>query len=381
MLVPFKPVKTALIGAGTISGEYLKNIVNRFDILDVVGCSDIIPERSKARAEEFGIRRMTNEEILNDPEIELVVNTTYPTAHYEVTKSILEAGKHAYCEKPVAAELGQAKELLELARSKNLYLGNAPDTFLGAAEQTARKILDSGLLGEPVMARATLIRGYHELGGASEGTPKLPFPMHPGGGIIFDVGCYYFASLINLLGPIVRVAGFSQTREKEKLYTNPGHVNYGTTEKVQSPNNTLGALEFANGVLGTIMATSEAHSEIPQLEIYCTEGTLVCPDPNYFGGEVKIRRAEDPAYYTVPHTHDFNGTDFRGIGVAELAYAMRNGRKARSDASLAYHFLEASAGLIESGETNCFHIMESTCEQPAPLPSGIFGYKEYALNH
>lgn len=378
MLIPFKPVKTALIGSGTISEEYLKNMVNRFDIFEVAGCSDIIPERSKNRAEQFGIRQMTNEEILSDPEIELVVNTTYPTAHYEVTKSILEAGKHAYCEKPMSARLEQARELLELARSKNLYLGNAPDTFLGAAAQTARKVLDSGLIGAPMMARATLIRGYHQLGGDA---PKLPFTMYPGGGIIFDVGCYYLVNLINLLGPIARVAGFSQTVTKEQLYVNPGNKNYGELLKVQSPNNTLGALEFANGVLGTVMATSECHSEIPQLEVYCTEGTLVCADPNGFGSEVKIRRAGDSEYYTVPHTHDFVGTDWRGLGVAELAYAMRSGRKARTDASLACHFLEASFGMIESGETNRFHVMQSTCDRPEPLQSGVLGYREYVLNH
>ena len=379
MLIPWKPVKVALIGAGTISGEYLNNMVHNFDILDVVGCSDIIPERSAARAKEFGIRQMTNEEILSDPEIEVVVNTTYPTAHYTVSKSILEAGKHLYCEKPMSATKEEAKELLDMARAKGLYIGNAPDTFLGGAAQTARKLLDMGMIGTPITARATLIRGYHLMGGAED---KLPFTFYPGGGIMFDVGCYYLVNLINLLGPIKRVAGFSQTVSKEKLYVNPAHPQYGQTIPVQSPNNTLGALEFASGVLGTITTTSECFSETPQLEIYGTEGTIVCADPNCFGGEVLVRRTGNKEYFPVQLTHAYTDPNCRGIGVADFAYAIRNGRKARADAELAYHFLEATEGMIESGETGRYYEMQSSCERPAALASGITtGYTEYVFNH
>ncbi|SCI85231.1 1%2C5-anhydro-D-fructose reductase [uncultured Clostridium sp.] len=379
MLKPWKPVKVALIGAGVISGEYLKNMVYNFDILDVVGCSDIIPEKSAARAAEFGIRQMTNEEILSDPEIEVVVNTTYPTEHYNVSKQILEAGKHLYCEKPMCAELGQAKELMDLAREKGLYIGNAPDTFLGAGYQTARHLLDAGIIGKPIMARATLIRGSYVLGGAD---PKFPFPSYPGGGIIFDVGCYYLVNLINLLGPIRRVAGFAQTNIKEKPYVNPHHPEYGDQVKTQSPTNTIGALEFESGVLGTIMTTTECFSETPQLEIYGSEGILTCPDPNCFGGDVKVTRVGYREPYVVQHTHAYTDPNMRGIGVAEFAYAIRNGRKARTDASMAYHFLEASFGMIESGETERYYHLQSTCERPAALASGITtGYTEYVLNH
>ena len=156
----YKPVKVALIGSGNISYTYLNTLTSGFSIIDFVGCSDLIPEKSKARAELFGIRQMTTEEILNDPEIEIVINTTEIFNHSKVTRMILEAGKHCYSEKAMGCTYEEAKANMELAASKGLRLGSAPDIYMGAAYQTARKLIDDGWIGEPVTAQAWCIRGW-----------------------------------------------------------------------------------------------------------------------------------------------------------------------------------------------------------------------------
>ena len=218
------PLKVGLIGSGAISGTYLKNMINRFEILDVVGCSDIIPERSAKRAEEFGIKDMTNEQILNDPEIKIVVNTTYPTAHYEISKAALLAGKHVYAEKMMAVTLDEGKELVKLAKEKNLRVSMAPDTFLGGGYQTARKLIDAGMIGEPFMAQAMIVRGYHHDTGAWTG---ISFVMQPGGGIPFDMGGYYLHALISLLGPVDRATGFAKYNRKNRIRKNTKHPEFG----------------------------------------------------------------------------------------------------------------------------------------------------------
>jgi len=200
-----KKLKVGLIGAGEISETYLNNMINRYKVLEVVGCSDIIPSRSKNRAKQFKIKDMTNEDIYNDPGIDIVVNTTYPTSHYEVNKASLLAGKHVYSEKMIAVTLDEGKELLKIAKEKKLRIGMAPDTFLGAGYQTARKLIDSGMIGEPFMAQAMVVRGYHQ---ERWPAPMYEFTWQPGGGIPFDMGGYYLHALVHLLGPIDKVTGF-----------------------------------------------------------------------------------------------------------------------------------------------------------------------------
>ena len=283
----FKPVKTAVIGCGVISGTYLPNCVKRFDILDVVGCADIIPERSARRAEENGIRQMTCEEVYSDPEIELIINLTYHTSHYCVTKAALLAGKNVYSEKMLAVNFEDAKELTELAKSKGLLYGCAPDTFLGAGLQTARFAIDSGMIGTPVAADAVLVRSYHHE--RFKDTTDRSFVFCPGGGIIYDVGCYYLTALVNLLGPASRVAGFSQTREAgERLYSNPKNPGYGTVMQIETPNHTAGVIEFRSGVLCPVLTTSEGANFTNHFKIYGTDGSITLNDPNEFTGAVTV---------------------------------------------------------------------------------------------
>jgi len=390
-----KKVKTAIIGSGAISYTYLKNMTASFSITDVVGCSDLIEERSRRRAEQFGIRMMTNDEILSDPDIEIVVNLTYPLSHYEVTKAALDAGKHVYTEKMLATNYKDAKELYDLAEKSNLRIGNAPDTFLGAGLQTARKLIDSGFIGTPFAAQAMVIRGYHLTGEEKEN--RLPFICHDGGSISYDMGGYYLHALVSLLGPVKRVAGFTRPFLPEMFQRNPRHPDYHKPIEFDAYTILSSSLEFHNGVLGTFTAVSESHvMEIPRLEIYGTEGTLMLPDPNTFTGPVYLTRERDyllhrvtdeGKYHKIPLTHGYGNIStpdpevgsweeriwrdcHRGIGVADMAWAIRNKRAHRCSAELGLHAIEVIYGIEQSYKTEKFYTLISKPDQPEAIPSG-----------
>ena len=371
-------IKVGLIGSGQISDTYLHNMINRFNILEVVGCSDIIPERSKAQAEKYNIRNMTNEEIYNDPEIQIVVNTTYPTSHYEVNKAALLAGKHVYCEKMIAVDLAEGVELIALAKEKGLRIGVAPDTFLGAGFQTARKLIDAGMIGEPFMAQALIVRGYHQ-----DRWPiiQYEFTKQPGGGIPFDMGGYYLHALVNLLGPIERAVGFAKCNNPERVYENTNHPLFGGAFTVETINNLTGSLMFKSGVFGNITLVSEGFGETSRIEIYGKDGILICSNPNEFGGPVYLKPSHGGEPVSMPLTHGFSDTCYRGLGVADMAWGIVNDRTHRVHGDMGYHVLEVIHGIWESSKTGRTHIMKSTCSKPAPLASGYVeaGMDEYSL--
>ncbi len=363
----FKPMKTAVIGCGMISDIYLKNLKERYKIIDLVGCSDIIPERSRVQSEKYGIRCMTNEEIFEDPEIEMVVNITYPVAHYEVSRAALEAGKHVYCEKMTTLSVAQSTDLMELAEKKGLFVGGAPDTFLCGATQTARMILDSGLVGTPVMANAVLARSYrHERFNTA---PEKRFAFCRGGGIIFDMGSYYLSELVFLLGAIKRVAGFSVIREPHRTFSNPESPLFGEPMEVESFNNTAGVLEFESGCLGSIIMTSESAKGTDGFQIFCTDGTIDLGDPNMYRSSVKIT---DKAGRVSEIGTNFAYSDgnLRGFGVADAVYAIRNSRPARCSGDLNRHVLEAAIGICKSGGDGRFYEMTTGCSRPEPFKPG-----------
>ena len=375
-----KKIKVGLIGSGQISDTYLHNMINRFNITEVVGCSDIIPERSKNQAEKYNIRNMTNVEILNDPEIEMVVNTTYPTSHYEVNKAALLAGKHVYCEKMIAVDLEEGVELIAIAKEKGLRIGVAPDTFLGAGFQTARKLIDAGMIGEPFMAQAMIVRGYHQ-----DRWPILQyeFTRQPGGGIPLDMGGYYMHALINLLGPVARAVGFAKCNHPERVYQNTNHPLFGKAFTVETINNMTGSLVFANGVFGSLTLVSEGFGENSRIEIYGKEGILICSNPNEFGGPVYLKTSGGGEAVSMPLTHGFSDshTCYRGLGVAEMAWSIVKNRPHRVHGDMGFHAFEVIHGIWESSKTGQTHIMKSTCARPEALASGYAeeGMDEYSL--
>jgi predicted dehydrogenase len=360
-------VKTAVVGCGMISDIYLKNMTSAFEILEVVGCCDIIKERMEKRATQYNIRQMAIEEILNDKSIELVLNITDPVNHHLVSSQALNAGKNLYTEKPIDLSIEAALELVQLADKQGVLYGNAPDTFMGQAIQTARYYLDSGLIGDITSVTAVLNRDARVL------AERYPFTVLPGGGIGLDVGVYYVTAILSILGPVKHVSGFVTTHNPERTHYFPNKDNFGEKFKLEAENLVVGSFEFASGVFGTLMFNScSIGNEKPQIIMYGTEGILYMPDPNTFGGEVKVILKGQTEPVALPPTHAFS-TNSRGIGPAELAWALRKNRKPRTSKEMAFHGLELLLGLYKSCETKKFYEMTSSFQRPEPIPRGYLG--------
>jgi predicted dehydrogenase len=360
-------IKAGIIGTGNISGIYFEN-GNRFDALQVVACADLDVARAKARGEEFGVRGCSVEELLADPEIQMIINLTIPQAHASVCLQALEAGKHVYVEKPFAVTREEAQQVLELAERKGLYVGSAPDTFLGGGIQTSIKLLEDGWIGTPIGATAFMVCGGHE-----SWHPAPEFYYQKGGGPMFDMGPYYLTALVALLGPMTRVTGSARISFPERTITSK--PKYGQKVEVEVPTHIAGVMDFASGPIGTLLTSFDVKggSMLPRIEIYGSAGTLLVPDPNGFGGEIKIWRAGSNEWSTIPHAYGYT-ENARGVGAADMAKAIQTGRKHRANGELAYHVLEAMHGFHDASEQGVHYVMKSTCERPAPLPLGLQPY-------
>ena len=360
-----KPVKFGVVGCGAISNAYF-NATKRFPMLEIAACADIMVDRAKAKAEEHGVPKGCSvEEIIADPEIEIIINLTIPVAHYEVSKAALLAGKHVHVEKPLTVTREQGKELLEIAKARGLRVGCAPDTFLGGGHQTCRKLIDEGAIGTPVAASAQMLSRGHE-----SWHPAPEFYYKAGGGPMFDMGPYYLTALINLLGPISRVTGSTQKTFAERTITS--EPLKGTKITVDVPTHIAGVLDFASGVVGTITTSFDVYGapHHAPIVIYGTEGTLAVPDPNGFSGPVKIWTPTSKEWTEVPLEFGYQDNS-RGVGAADIAYATRTGRAHRVSGDLAYHVLEAMWGFHDASESGMHYKMQSTVERPAMLPLGL----------
>ncbi len=353
-----------LIGCGTISKTYLE-VARTLEILDVVACADILPERAAARAAEFGVpRACTVEELLADPDIAITVNLTIPRAHAEVGIAALEAGKSVYNEKPLAVERADGRRMLELAAAKGLRVGGAPDTFLGGGLQTCRKLIDDGAIGEPVAAVAFMMSHGHE-----SWHPDPDFYYQPGAGPLFDMGPYYLTALVSLIGPVKRVTGSARTTFPERTITS--QPKFGQKIQVNTPTHVAGVMDFASGAVGTIITSFDVWpANLPRIEIYGTAGSLSVPDPNTFNGPVRLWTPETKEWTEVPLTHGYTKNS-RGLGVADMAYAIRSGRPHRANGDLAYHVLDVMHAFLDASRENRHVEVTSTCERPAPLPVGL----------
>jgi predicted dehydrogenase len=365
------PTKIGIIGCGAISGVYFE-AGKTFEILNIVACADIVPERAKAKAEQYQISKAcTVKELLADPEIEIVVNLTVPKAHFEVSLAALEAGKSVHSEKPLAVTREEGRRLLEVARARGLRVGCAPDTFLGGGLQTCRKLIDDGWIGEPVAATAFMTCHGHE-----SWHPDPEFYYEVGGGPMFDMGPYYLTALVNLIGPVRRVTGSARVTFPERTITS--QPKFGKRIRVETPTHIAGVMDFANpadarlrGAVGTIITSFDVWvAQLPRIEIYGTEGSLSVPDPNGFGGPVLVRRAGASEWSQVPLTHGYTKQS-RGIGVADMAYALRSGRPHRANGDMAYHVLDVMQAFLDASATGKHIELTSTCERPAPLPLGL----------
>jgi len=359
-----KTTKVGIIGTGNISGIYFQ-AGKTFDILDIVGCADLLADRAAAKAEEHGCKAYKSvEEMLEDPDIEIIMNLTIPKAHAEVAFKALEAGKCVHNEKPLAITREDGKKMLEMAKAKGLRVGGAPDTFMGGGIQTCIKLIDDGWIGEPIGATAFMMCHGHE-----SWHPDPEFYYKVGGGPMFDMGPYYLTALIALMGPVKRVTGSTRITFPERTITS--QPKYGTKVVVDVPTHVAGIMDFANGAIGTIITSFDVWAaELPRIEIYGTLGTLSVPDPNGFGGPVRIRRAGAGEWSTVPLSHGY-ADNSRGIGVADMAYALRSGRQHRTNGELAYHVLDIMHAFHDASDQGKHIELQSTCARPAPLPVGL----------
>lgn len=342
-------VKIGVLGAGAISGIYFQNLTRLFAEVEVAAVCDLFAEKAKEAAEKYGIPKVyeTMEEMLADGEIEIILNLTRPNEHYRTTKAALLAGKHVYSEKPLAAVYEEGKELVALAKEKGLLLGGAPDTFLGAGIQTCRKLIDDGFIGDIVGAEARMVCHGHE-----SWHPAPEFYYQTGGGPVMDMGPYYMTALVNLAGRVKSVGGVCRKSFLQRIITS--EPKKGAVVDVEVPTHTAGLLQFENGAVGSVTMTFDVYYDRQDfLEIYGTKGTLRVPDPNGFGGSVTLLRPEDGSFKEMPLLFGYRENS-RGLGIADMAKALRTGRAFRADAEQTLHVLEILTALEKSGSQGTF---------------------------
>jgi predicted dehydrogenase len=366
------PVRVGFIGCGHVSGEYFESCPMHREI-ELLACADLNRELAERQAERFEIQRVQSpEELLADPDVEIVVNLTPPTVHAEVSLAAIRSGKHVFSEKPLATTLAQADKILAAAREAGVSVGCAPATFLGGPLQTLRKVIDDGWIGEP-RAAAT----FFSFRGGEYWHPNIDPFYAKGGGPMLDIGCYLISTLINVFGPASRVAAvakrFSDSRPRPK--GTPGVDDI----KVEVSTHAAGTIEFESGPVATMITSWEMWaSRLPFIEIYGTQGTVSVPYDDVWGGQPVVRRGElgDLAYIPTrpgggtwreaPATH--NNQAHRAVAIADMASALRCGTPFRANYDLAYHTLEIMLAFDGSSERDEHVAIKSTCERPPALP-------------
>lgn len=354
-------ITVGIIGCGKISSIYMENC-KKFEVIDLVACADIDIQRAQEKASEYDIpKAYTPEELLADPDIQLVINLTIPAVHASVCLQALEAGKHVYVEKPLAVTREEGQKVLQVAKEKGLLVGCAPETFYGAGIQTALQLVNDGLIGKPIAATAFMMSRGHE-----GWHPDPEFYYQAGGGPMFDMGPYYLTALVQLLGPIKRITGITGKALNERVITS--EKKKGNVIPVEIPTHVAGVMEFEEGAIGTLIMSFDIFggSSLPPIEIYGTKGTLQVPDPNNFSGAVKYRLMGESEWIEQPLLFGYK-ENTRGIAAADMAYAIQSGRPHRASGELAYHVLEAMWAFHDSSDEQKHYDMQSTCTRPQPM--------------
>jgi predicted dehydrogenase len=352
------PVGVGIIGAGNISGEYLRNLT-RFADTNVLAIGDVLPDAARRKAAEHGVPAAGDvATVLDHPGVEIVVNLTVPSAHAEVGEAAIAAGKHVWNEKPLATDRSAARALLDSADRARLRVGGAPDTFLGSALQAARRLVDDGAIGTPLSAIAMMASP-----GPDEWHPNPAFFFQPGAGPLFDIGPYYLTALVQLLGPISSVAAAGSIARATRV-VGAGPLA-GQSFPVATDSHVAALLRFAGGASAQAVFSFDAPQFRYMLEVTGTDGTLILPDPNLFGGEICIRRPGGKVSETAATT---TARSTRGTGVLDMARAIRAGRPHRADGALAYHVLDAMVSTSEAAARASVVELASAVGRAEPLP-------------
>ena len=366
-----------LIGCGNIAETYFR-AQDYFNNIKFIACADKFPEVSKKCADQYNIKSLTVDEIIHDTNVDVILNLTIPQAHFEISKLALEAGKHVYSEKPMSIKYDEAHELVNLAKEKNLYIGNAPDTFLGGGGQVARKFVDDGDIGK--VLTGNFIFAFP---GVQEFHPNPESWFQSGGGPVIDMGPYFFTTLVNILGPVknVRSRGKKFADQREYLVG----PKKGKSFNVDISTSVMLDIEFANEAIvqGFISFDVQNHAR-NHMELYGTKGSLVVPDPNMFGGPVLLSRelgsewqefSVEDKYLGKTNIINHSGrsneapkqSNYRGVGLSEMIYSIENNIQHRCNGNLALHVLDIIESTIIASETKKEVSLRSTCEQPKPL--------------
>ena len=361
-----KKIHVGVIGCGNISNAYFEGLRLFPDLLEITACADLDLNRAKETAVSKRVpRALSVEQLLADPAIDLVVNLTVPQAHTKVNLAAMEAGKHVYCEKPFSVTREEGREVLETAKARNLYVGTAPDTFLGAGYQTCRHLMDQGAIGQPVAGTAFMLCRGHE-----NWHPSPEFYYKQGGGPLFDMGPYYLTALVSLMGPVRRVCSMNRASFPTRTITSQP-LN-GKVISVDVATHCAGVLEFVSGaIVNMIMSFDVEAHRLPRLEIYGSEGSLNCPDPNGFHDEnaISIKRVGQQDWETIALLHPHRVG--RGMGVADMAKAILAGRSQRCSGELGFHIVDVMQAFEDSSTQGRFIEIQSTCAQPAALPATL----------
>lgn len=355
-----KPVGIGIVGCGGVSSQYLSHF-SRFPVLKAVACADIVPSAAEEIGRKFGVPRVCSvPELLDDPEVELVLNLTIPKAHAPVALAAIKAGKHVYQEKPLGVTRAEGAAILHAAARKKLKVGCAPDTFMGSGLQTARKAIDDGRIGKPVGFTAFMMCPGHEAW-----HPNPEFHYQPGGGPMFDMGPYYLTALLNLLGPVRRLCGIGAIEIPRR--TIGSGAKAGKKIKVTTPDLVAGVMEFKNGAVGTIIQSfATHHAPNGTITIFGTEGTLQVPDPNRFGGPVKLRLKNEADWTELPQVfaHEYG----RSVGLADMAQSIRDQRPFRASGEQAMAVLDLMQGFLDSSVKGVFYQPRVAYKRPRPMP-------------
>jgi len=358
-MVPGRGV--GVVGCGSISPTYIKALRAQ-ERVRLVGCSDRDPAIAGALARRYALRAFPEPDaLLASDEVEIVLNLTPPTAHASVSLAALRQGKHVYTEKPFAASFAEGEQVADLAVAAERRVGAAPDTFLGGGWQTARRLIDEGAIGEPTAAEASFLCPGHETW-----HPRPQFYYSHGGGPLLDMGPYYLTGLVSLLGPILRVTGTARAARSERRPASGPHA--GESFPVEVPTHVAGTLEFTGGVIATLTTSFDAWTpQSTRTVIYGSEGTLDIPDPNGFGGRLRLWPASERRWRTVPLDDQGDWLQGRGIGLLEMCDAISAQRPHRASGELALHVLEAMHAMLQSAESGRRQVLSTTCSRPEPL--------------
>lgn len=365
-----RTLAVGVIGCGNISTSYF-DLAPLFQGFEMVACADLNAELAQQRAQKYGLQAMSVTEMLASSEIDLIVNLTIPAAHYQVSLQAIEAGKHVYSEKPLVLNLEDGLNLKRVAEERNVRVGSAPDTFLGGAHQLARHLIDSGKVADIVSGTCHVMSP-----GMESWHPNPDFFFKAGGGPILDLGPYYIANLIQLLGPVASVIASASIPSKQRRITS--QPRYGELIDVETPTTIHAVLTFQNGALITLGASwdVQTHEHAP-IELYGQQGSLTLPDPNFFGGALTLTQGEQVIPVSESWEHPFGKANqihgdlalanYRTVGLAEMVQAIHSGQEHMCSLDRALHGVEVMTGILTSAQTDERVSLITSCERPRAL--------------